>query len=80
MEKLKSSFVFEKQNYQLMIIGLVIIIVGYVLMSGGSGDDPTAFYPEIFNSQRLTVAPIIILIGLLIEIYAIMKPKSSSKE
>ena len=77
MSKSKDTFVFTKENYILMIIGLAIIFVGYLLMVGGGSDDPTKFNPEIFNTQRLTVSPIVIIIGFVVEIFAIMKkPKS----
>jgi hypothetical protein len=65
------TFVFTKKNYQIMIAGLLVIFIGYFLMTGGNGDDPTKFYPEIFDFRRLTLAPIVILIGLVIEIFAI---------
>jgi hypothetical protein len=54
-----------------MIAGLLVIFIGYFLMTGGNGDDPTKFYPEIFDFRRLTLAPIVILVGLAIEIFAI---------
>jgi uncharacterized membrane protein len=56
-----------------MIIGLVVVFLGYILMVGGASDDPTKFSPTIFNAQRLTVSPILIIIGFIIEIFAIMK-------
>jgi hypothetical protein len=63
-----------------MIVGLAIIFVGYLLMVGGSSDDPTKFNPEIFNAQRLTVSPILIIIGFVVEIIAIMKkPNQETK-
>jgi hypothetical protein len=65
------TFVFTKKNYQIMIAGLLVIFIGYFLMTGGNGDDPTKFYPEIFDFRRLTLAPILILVGLVIEIFAI---------
>jgi uncharacterized membrane protein len=77
MSNSKDTFVFTRENYILMIIGLAIIFVGYLLMVGGGSDDPTKFNPEIFNTQRLTVSPIVIIIGFVVEIFAIMKkPKS----
>ena len=77
MSNSKDTFVFGRENYILMIIGLAIVFIGYLLMVGGASDDPTKFNPEIFNTQRLTVSPIVILIGFIIEIYAIMKkPKT----
>tara|TARA_B100000287_G_scaffold2223_1_gene2224 strand:- start:759 stop:986 length:228 start_codon:yes stop_codon:yes gene_type:complete len=68
--------IFGKKNYQIMFIGLAFIIAGFVLMSGGDTGDETSFNPEIFNFQRITLAPILILTGFVIEVFAIMyKPK-----
>jgi len=67
------EFAFGKENYRLMLIGLVFIIIGFILMIGGGSDDPNVFNPEIFNFRRLTIAPILILAGYAIEIFAIMK-------
>ena len=68
--------IFGKKNYQIMFIGLAFIIAGFVLMSGGDTLDETSFNPEIFNFQRITLAPILILTGFVIEVFAIMyKPK-----
>lgn len=57
-----------------MGVGVALIALGYLLMSGGGSDDPTVFNPEIFNRQRLTWAPMILLAGLALEVYAIMTP------
>lgn len=70
----KQTFVFGKKNYLFMGVGVVLIALGYLLMAGGGSDDPTVFNPEIFNAQRLTWAPLILLAGLALEIYAIMIP------
>ena len=68
--------IFGKKNYQIMFVGLAFIIAGFILMSGGDTGDETSFNPEIFNFQRITLAPILILTGFLIEVFAIMyKPK-----
>ncbi|MDA3910018.1 MAG: DUF3098 domain-containing protein [Bacteroidales bacterium] len=75
----KPVFAFDKQNYILMIVGFVIIVLGYILMSGGAADDPAVFSDAIFNFRRITLAPILIVIGFGIEIYAILK-KPTSKE
>lgn len=70
-----------KENYYLMAIGFVIIIIGFTLMIGGKADNPNEFNPEIFNFRRITLAPMVALFGLLFEIYAIMKkPKESKTE
>ncbi len=55
-----------------MGIGLLLIVFGYVLMSGGGSPDPNKFNPEIFSSRRLVWAPILVLAGLSIEVYAIL--------
>ena len=71
-------FLFEKQNYLLMAIGLVVIIVGYMLMSGGRSADPNVFDADsLYSFRRITLAPILILVGLGIDGYAIMKKPSS---
>ncbi len=67
-----NQFLFGKKNYTLLIAGLAIIGLGLILMIGGGSDDPNVFNPEIFNTQRIVVAPTLILIGLVIEIFAIM--------
>lgn len=68
--------IFGKKNYQIMFVGLTFIIAGFILMSGGDTGDETSFNPEIFNFQRITLAPILILTGFVIEVFAIMyKPK-----
>lgn len=68
----KQTFVFSKQNYMLMIAGIVLMIIGYFMMAGGGSDNPEVFNPEIFSFQRIILAPIFILAGLLIEVFAIM--------
>ena len=64
--------IFGKKNYQIMFVGLAFIIAGFVLMSCGDTGDETSFNPEIFNFQRITLAPILILTGFVIEVFAIM--------
>lgn len=55
-----------------MIIGLVLIAIGYILMAGGGSDDPNVFNDAIFNTRRLVFAPIMVLAGFIVELYAIM--------
>jgi len=64
--------IFEKKNYILMIVGVAFILLGLVLLGGGGSQNPEVFNPEIFNSQRIVIAPTLMLIGFVIEIYAIM--------
>ena len=72
----KDSFIFNKKNYILVLIGLAFVALGFILMSGGGSDDPAVFNEDIFNRQRITWAPMLILIGFGIEVFAIMrKPK-----
>lgn len=72
-----SGFTLGKKNYILIIIGFALIILGFILMSGGKSTDPNVFNEEIFNFRRISLAPIIILIGFIIEIFAILwSPKS----
>ena len=66
------TFVFEKKNYLIMIIGLLFIATGFILMSGGASDDPNVFNPEIYNFQRIRLAPTLVLIGFAIQVYAIL--------
>lgn len=68
-----SGFAFGKENYRLLLIGLVLILVGFLLMIGGGSDDPNVFSDKIFNFRRLTLAPILVLAGYVVEIFAIMK-------
>jgi hypothetical protein len=67
------AFAFGKENYKLLILGLIVIIVGFLLMIGGGSDDPNVFSEDIFSFRRMTLAPILILAGYIIEIFAIMK-------
>lgn len=57
----------------LLLIGLVIIILGYILMTGGGSDDPQVFNYDMFNFRRLVLAPVVIVAGLIVEVVAIMK-------
>jgi hypothetical protein len=71
-EKQKSEFLFGKKNYIIMLVGIVFITLGFILMAGGGSDDPEIFNAEIYNFRRIRLAPTLVLIGLAIEIYAIM--------
>jgi hypothetical protein len=72
----KAGFAFEKQNYRLLLIGLAFIVLGFLLMIGGGSEDPKVFSTAIFDFRRITLAPILILAGYMIEIFAIMKKPS----
>ncbi len=66
------DFLFGKKNYIVMLIGIAVITLGFILMSGGGSDNPQVFNPEIYNFRRIRLAPTLVLIGLGIEIYAIL--------
>jgi hypothetical protein len=77
--KESTGFALGKENYKLMAIGFAIIVIGFILMAGGGSDDPNVFNPDIFSFRRITLAPVILLIGFAFEIYAIMKkPKGNN--
>ena len=67
------AFAFGKENYRLLVIGLVVIFVGFLLMIGGGSDDPNVFSEDIFSFRRMTLTPILILARYIIEIFAFMK-------
>ncbi len=73
------QFAFTKENYMWMIIGVVLIILGYVLLVGGGSNNPDEFNMALFNARRLVFAPIFIVGGLVVEVFAIMK-KPSKKQ
>lgn len=68
----KSEFLFGRKNYIFMLIGILVIVLGFILMAGGGSDNPAVFNEEIYNFRRIRLAPTLVLIGLGIEIYAIM--------
>lgn len=71
---------FTRENYKWMIIGAVVVALGLLLMAGGKNQDPNQFdYKLVYSTTRITIAPIVIVLGLLIEIYAIFKrPKQKA--
>lgn len=71
----KKNFAFDKTNFILLAIGMLIVVVGFILMSGG-GSTESAYDPEIFNVMRIKVAPVVCFVGFVSMIYAIVrKPK-----
>lgn len=69
----KTTMPFGRDNYLWVIIGLAFLLIGFILMIGGGSDDPDVFNEAIFSFRRITLAPILVLIGFGIQIYAIMK-------
>jgi hypothetical protein len=76
-----APFSFNVKNYKILLIGLAINILGFILMMGGAAEDPNDFSSEeLFSHTRITIAPMLIVLGYLVIMYSIMKkPKSSSK-
>ncbi|APY01408.1 Protein of unknown function (DUF3098) [Lacinutrix venerupis] len=74
----KGEFIFGKRNYKFMFIGLAIIVLGFILMSGGGSDDPNVFSEAIFSWRRIRLAPALVLIGFGFQIYAILTRKEDS--
>lgn len=68
----KRTFVFERENYIAMFIGLAIIALGFILMTGGGSDNPDIFKWDIYNFRRIRLAPTIVLIGFAVQVYAIL--------
>lgn len=68
----KPEFLFGKKNYKIMLVGIAFIALGFILMAGGGSDDPNVFNPEIYNWRRIRLAPTLVIIGIAIEIYAIL--------
>jgi hypothetical protein len=78
----KVGFALAKENYIYLVIGFVIIIIGFLLMMGGKSPDPAQFNAkELFSFRRITLAPIVVMLGFAFEIWAIMKkPRATGKE
>ena len=75
----ETGFELTSENYKLMAIGFAIIVLGFILMTGGGSDDPNVFSNEIFSFRRITLAPVVLVIGFAFEIYAIMKKPKNDK-
>ena len=75
----ENGFALGKENLKLLAIGFLIIVIGFILMTGGKSNDPNVFNNEIFSFRRITLAPIIVLLGFIFEVYAIMKIPKSGK-
>lgn len=79
-QKPTKEFIFQKRNYLFLFIGLAFIALGFILMSGGGSDDPNVFNPDIYNFRRIRLAPTLILIGLGIQVYAILLNPDKNKK
>ena len=75
-ENQKKEFLFNKRNYQFLLLSIALIALGFIIMAGGGSEDPNVFNPEIFNFRRIRLAPTIVLMGFGLAIYTIlMTPK-----
>jgi predicted tellurium resistance membrane protein TerC len=76
-----SKGLFNKQNYLLMLAGLIVLAIGFFLMAGGKSADPKVFNDnEVYSTTRITIAPLMIIAGFIIEIFAIMKKPADSQK
>jgi hypothetical protein len=75
----KAAFLFTRENYIIMIVGMVFIVVGFLLMIGGGSKDKAVFNEAIFDTRRITVSPILLLIGYALQIVAIFYRKAVKK-
>jgi hypothetical protein len=75
--EINTHFLFERVNYKFLLIGLGVIVLGFLLMAGGGSDDPNVFNPEIFNFRRIRLAPMVVLAGFGIVFYSIVKNPST---
>ena len=78
-QKKSKEFIFQRKNYLLMFIGIVFIALGYILMAGGGSNDPEVFSEAIFNFRRIRLAPTLVLIGLGIQVFAILANPNNKK-
>lgn len=77
----RSGFAFDKDSYKWLLIGMVLLLVGFLLMIGGGSDNPDVFNKSMFDFQRLTLSPILLMVGYMFGIYAIIKkPKDSNRQ
>lgn len=76
-QKINNDFAFSKKNYILIIAGVLMTVLGYVLMIGGGSDDPKEFSYELFSVTRIYIAPLLILAGLCVVGWGIMKKSTN---
>jgi hypothetical protein len=74
----ETTHLFDRENYKWMLIGLVVIAIGFILMAGGKSSNPNVFNDkEVYSFRRITIAPILIIAGFIIEIVAIMRKRKA---
>ena len=73
MEEKDTKMAITPKGLRVLLIGLIVMIAGYLLMAGGASEDPNVFNYEMFNFRRMVAAPVVIICGIVIEVVAIMK-------
>ena len=73
VERPDGGFAISKRNFTLVLAGFLVMVLGYILMTGGRAENPQEFNPEIFSIRRVVVAPVVVIAGIVLEIVAIMK-------
>ena len=73
MEEKNTKMAITPRGLKLLLIGLIVMVAGYLLMMGGSSEDPNVFNYDMFDFQRMVAAPVVIICGIIVEIVAIMK-------
>jgi hypothetical protein len=76
----KESFALNSGNYKVMLIGIAVVVLGFILMIGGGTENPMEFSDEIFSFRRITLAPIVVIAGYVLIFYSILKKDSSRTE
>lgn len=81
MSNQKTTFLFDKKNFIAILIGFAIVVIGFIMMSGGKAENPNEFHPEeIFSARRITYAPIVVLLGFAVVGFGIMLKPSDDQE
>jgi hypothetical protein len=78
-QNMEDLFPFHKENYKYLFLGLILLALGFILMIGGGSDDPNVFSNSIFDTQRLTIAPLLLIAGFAVEMWAVLKRPSEKK-
>jgi len=78
--KKEDILVFEKINYILLAVGFAIVVIGYMLMAGGKPETPEIYNPEVFSTRRVTIAPLVIMVGYGLVMFGIFKRPATTEE
>lgn len=75
----KKDFAFGKENFIIIAVAILVIVIGFMLMSGGASKDGVSFNPEIFSTRRIVIAPIVTVVGFIMMIFGILKNSKNNK-